>query len=128
MRLGLILLVACAHSQPAPPPAPATQEGRRGTTNSPEAQRLFQEGLLFVYAFHHDQAIRSFSAAAERDPECAMAHWGVALANGPHINNPAMDPEHAQAAWAALGRAQQAKHASPLERALIAALSKRYAD
>jgi tetratricopeptide (TPR) repeat protein len=97
------------------------------TAASAEGQSRFDEGLLYLYAFHHDQAIRAFSAAAAVDPRCAMAHWGVALANGPHINNPAVDPEHAHAAVAALALAQKGK-ASPVERDLINALMKRYAD
>ncbi len=99
------------------------------STASPEAQAFFNQGLAFLYAFNHDEAIRSFEAAAKLDPGCAMAAWGVALANGPHINNPAVDAPHAKAAWAALGRAKAlAARATPLERALIEALAPRYAD
>ena len=36
-----------------------------------------------------------------------MAWWGIALANGPHINNPAMPPERSRAAWEALGKARE---------------------
>lgn len=103
---------------------------RRAVTGaSPEAQRWFDQGLNVVYAFNHDEAIRAFTRAAAISPGSAMAWWGIAYANGPHINNPQLDPEHAQAAWAALQRAQKASAgASPVERGLIAALAKRYAD
>ena len=101
---------------------------RKVTTTSPEAQRYFDQGLAFVYGFNHDEAIRSFAQAAEIDPQCAMAHWGVALANGPHINNPAVDGDHAKAAWDALLRAREfVRQAAPAERAMIDALSSRYA-
>ncbi|HTO03229.1 MAG TPA: tetratricopeptide repeat protein, partial [Opitutus sp.] len=56
------------------------------TTQSPEAQRYFNQGLAWFHGFNHGAAIRSFQEAARLDPECAMAHWGIALANGPHIN------------------------------------------
>ena len=103
--------------------------GRLVTTASPEAQRYFNQGLCFLYAFNHDEAIRSFRAAAELDPSCAMAWWGIAVANGPHINNPAVPRERAEAAWEALTKAQEAAaKASKAERALIAALAKRYAN
>src|SRR5678815_5260180 len=59
---------------------------RKVTTDSTEAQRYFDQGLAFVHGFSHRAAIRAFQQAAELDPECAMAHWGVALACGPHIN------------------------------------------
>jgi len=58
------------------------------TTSSPEAQRYFNQGLAFLHGFNHGAAIRSFGQAAELDPECAMAHWAIALASGPHINYP----------------------------------------
>src|SRR5262249_52054445 len=60
------------------------------TTRSPEAQRYFDQGLTFTYAFDHDAAIRSYREAAQLDPTAAMPWWGVALANGPHINNPSV--------------------------------------
>jgi tetratricopeptide (TPR) repeat protein len=102
---------------------------RRVTTSSPEAQRYFDQGLAFLQAFNHDEAIRSFTAAGTLDPNCAMAWWGVAFANGPHINNPVVPEERAKAAWEALGKAQRAAaKASAVERALIAALGRRYAN
>jgi len=114
--------------------APPLFEGLGGlsrtvTTSSPEAQRYFDQGLAFLYAFNHDEAIRAFSHAAELDPSCAMAFWGLAYANGPHINNPAVAPDRAAAAWKATGQAMaNAAGGTPVERALIDALVRRYAD
>jgi tetratricopeptide (TPR) repeat protein len=102
---------------------------RAVTTTSQEAQRFFDQGLILAFSFSHDEAIRSFSQATKRDPHCAMAWWGIALANGPHINFPLMTSEKSIAAWAALEQAQSlAAGATPVERALIQALSKRYAQ
>jgi tetratricopeptide (TPR) repeat protein len=102
---------------------------RKVTTASPEAQRYFNQGLAFMYAFNHDEAIRSFRRAGEIDQECAMAFWGIAVANGPHINNPVVSEDRAKLAWDALGKAKVlAERASPVERALIGALASRYAD
>ncbi|HSD27053.1 MAG TPA: tetratricopeptide repeat protein, partial [Vicinamibacteria bacterium] len=101
---------------------------RKVSTISPETQRYFDQGLAFLYAFNHDEAIRAFRRAAELDPKCAMAFWGVAVANGPHINNPLVPEDRAKAAWDALGRARAlVDGASPVEKALIEALASRYA-
>ncbi len=101
---------------------------RKVTTSSPLAQQYFDQGLIWAYAFNHDEAIRSFKRAAALDPGCAMAWWGIALCNGPHINNPVVPPERAAEAWSALQKAQAAKAgATEVERALIGALSRRYA-
>jgi tetratricopeptide (TPR) repeat protein len=98
-------------------------------TSSPEAQRYFNQGLAFLQGFNHGAAIRSFQAAASLDPACAMAHWGIALACGPHINFTLVPPPAAELAWKELGLAQQnANDASAVERDLIEALSHRYAN
>src|SRR5215831_17053140 len=102
---------------------------RKITTKSAEAQRYFDQGLGFLHGFNHRAAIRAFQQAAELDPECAMAHWGVALACGPHINSIAVPPPAAELAWKELELARRnAGNASPVERALIDALAKRYAN
>lgn len=98
------------------------------TTTVPEAQTFFDEGLAWMYSFNHDEAVRSFARAAELDPECAMAWWGIALCEGPNYNDYVMTPERSAAAWAALNEARARKQfASPLECELIDALSERYA-
>jgi hypothetical protein len=99
------------------------------TTRSAAAQRAFDRGLTLAYAFSHHRAEQEFRAATKSDPQCAMAWWGIALVNGPHINFPMVPPANAKSAWDALGKAEQlAPGASPLEQALIGALSKRYAN
>ncbi len=99
------------------------------TTRSPEAQRYFDQGFNLLFGFNHGMAIRSFEEAARLDPTCAMAHWGIALACGPHINFPAVPPPRAAQAWRELELARQhAAGATPVERALIAALGARYAN
>src|SRR5881628_743473 len=102
---------------------------RKITTDSPEAQRYFNQGLAFLHGFNHSAAIRAFQQAAEFDPECPMAYWGVALACGPHINFSLVPPPAAELAWKKLALAKEhAANASPVERALIDALAKRYAN
>jgi tetratricopeptide (TPR) repeat protein len=100
---------------------------RAVATRSPMARRYFDQGLNWVYAFNHDESIRAFTQATVLDPDCAMCFWGIAYANGPHINNPSVDAEHAKAAWAAIGRAQ-ALPSKGVEHELIAALAQRYAE
>jgi tetratricopeptide (TPR) repeat protein len=95
------------------------------TTNA-EAQKFFDQGFSFVYAFNHEEAIRSFKRAAELDPKMAMAHWGIALALGPNINLD-VDPEREKAAYEAVHKARSlTAGASENERTYIEALVKRY--
>jgi tetratricopeptide (TPR) repeat protein len=102
---------------------------RKVSTDSPEAQKYFNQGLNFLFGFNHGAAIRAFQAAENADPTCAMAHWGVALACGPHINFPQVPPPAAELAGKELMLAQEnMAHASLVERALIEALGHRYAN
>ena len=57
-------------------------------TSSPEAQLWFDRGLLWTYGFNHEEAVFCFNQAAEADPKCAMAYWGIAYALGPNYNKP----------------------------------------
>ena len=100
----------------------------RITTRSKQAQRYFDQGLRLIYGFNHDEAIRSFKAAARLDPQCAMAYWGVAYALGPNYNMP-LDSEHHTAAYAATQQAVAlAPTVSAPEQAYIAAIATRYSN
>jgi tetratricopeptide (TPR) repeat protein len=101
---------------------------RSVTTSSPEAQLWFDRGLALSYGFNHEEAIRCFGRAAEADPACAMAYWGIAYASGPNINNVEMDEQAVERAYENVKKAARAKDgASEVERALIEALETRYA-
>ena len=96
------------------------------STTKPEAQRFFDQGLSLVFAFNHDEAVRSFKRAAELDPQMAMAWWGVALALGPNINQD-IELSGEQAAVDAAQKARALSQNKPtIERAYIEALAKRY--
>jgi tetratricopeptide (TPR) repeat protein len=96
------------------------------STHNPEAQKFFDQGLRFIYAFNHDEAARSFQHAGELDPKLAMAFWGVAEAVGPNYNDPA-DPDRYKRAHDAVQKAVDlSSDASPSEQAYIAAMAKRF--
>jgi tetratricopeptide (TPR) repeat protein len=105
---------------------------RRVTTNSPEAQVWFNRGLIWGYAFNHNEASTCFERAIAHDESFAMAYWGLAWTSGPNYNQP----------WEAFGpnlenvvqrtyRASRKAMAlvdgtTPVERALITAIQARY--
>jgi peroxiredoxin len=51
------------------------------TAKSPFAQRFFDQGLGQLHGFWYWEAERSFRQVAALDPDCAMAYWGMAMAN-----------------------------------------------
>ena len=107
---------------------------RKVATTSDEAQRWFDRGLVWMYAYNHEEAITCFERALAADPGCAMAHWGIAYAVGPNYNKPWVSFEPAEKA-ATIDRARAAAQAAaaagspdPTERALIEAIARRYPD
>lgn len=141
--LALILItVSFVHAQHQHGPSPTAERiekkktvwldkglgdiDRPVSTTNPEAQKYFNQGLAYLYAFNHDEGVASFKHAAELDPELAMAYWGVALGLGANYNDPA-NSERFAAAYEYLQKAiALAPKATPVEQAYIAALSKRY--
>lgn len=100
---------------------------RRITTRSPLAQKYFDQGMRFIWAFNHDEATRSFAKAAKIDPTCASCYWGVALTLGPNYNMPMMSSARARVGLDALAKARaNARRATLVEKALIEAAAKRY--
>jgi len=127
------------HYEPAPDAAKAGPNGELAprlqqlgthtfpvTTARSEAQRFVDQGVKLAYAFNHAEAGRAFRESARLDPDLAMAYWGQALVLGPNINA-AMEAGDEPAARALADQAMaRAGRASPRERALIDALSRRY--
>jgi tetratricopeptide (TPR) repeat protein len=86
------------------------------TTKSPEAQAFFDQGIALLHSFWMYEADRSFQRAAELDPECAMAQWGIAQAS---VNEERRD--------AAINKAKSlARNATERERLYIEAVESRY--
>lgn len=106
---------------------------RSVTTKSEIAQKWFDRGLIWTYAFNHEEAACCFEEAITNDPECVMAYWGLAYSLGPNYNKSwdAFDEEdRAKSLERTHLAATQAKakysEAPLVERALIDALQFRY--
>lgn len=138
--LTALLTTTIAHAMDMPMGVPQTLSGwakgaqefpdlgkfhRKVTTKSAAAQRYFDQGMRFIFAFNHDEATRSFAKAAELDPKCASCLWGVALTLGPNYNMPMMAEARAKVGWSAVEKAK-ALPATPVEHALIVALEARF--
>src|SRR5213075_1033948 len=109
------LAVFAQHPAEHAAPPPTLDEGLgdlhwKVSTSNAGAQRFFDQGMRYLYAFNHEQAVRSFTHATELDPELAMGYWGAALALGPNINMD-VDPEREKQAFESVKAAQA--HASP---------------
>ena len=75
---------------------------RAVTTRSGQAHEWVRRGLLWAYAFNHEEAVTCFKQAVAADQDCALAYWGLAYALGPNYNKQweMFDPEEARSAIA----------------------------
>lgn len=62
--------------------APPDQLGKVNfpTTCSADVQPTLEKGLALLHSFQYMESEQTFTDAATRDPKCAMAYWGKAMA------------------------------------------------
>ena len=101
-------------------------------TDVPTAQKFFDQGIKWCFGFNQEEGLACFKKGLNQDPNCAMLHWGVAYAAGPFYNMPWNDfsePEAIECTAFCRNYLNKAialfDSATPLERALINALSLR---
>lgn len=106
---------------------------RRITTRNDEAQIWFDRGLIWAYAFNHEESASCFERAIKADASCAMAYWGLAYCVGPNYNKPWSYFDEKDLAAVVQRGHEAAKLAeantdgiTPVEKALIKAVQYRY--
>ena len=98
---------------------------RKISTQEPDAQAFFDQGLRLAWGFYFPESIASYQEAARLDPGHPMPYWGMAHAMGPNPNSRYArmpdDPkgEGLKAINMAMDRIHQA---TPLEAKLIRAM------
>ena len=97
------------------------------TSCKPEAQKLFDQAMLYQHSFWYRASQRVFEDVLKADPECGIAYWGIALSLlwNPHVAPPAKNLADGAAAIAK-GKSVGAK--TQRERDYIDALAVMYAD
>src|SRR4051794_37637036 len=111
---------------------PARSDDKLGTVNfetscKPEAQKLFNQGMLYQHSFWYRASQKVFEDVLKADPECGIAYWGIALSLlwNPHTAPPAKNLADGAAAIAK-GKSVTAK--TTRERDYLDALAAMYAD
>jgi hypothetical protein len=85
----------------------------RPITSAPAAQARFDQGMALAFAFNHDEAARSLTAALAADPACVSCALGLSMVLAPNINRPSISAEALAQAQAAV-RMAEASPALPL--------------
>lgn len=92
-----------------------------------EAQRQFETGVAQLHHMMYEQARSYFQAAAEADPDCAMAHWGIAMTHFQPLWHPTSE-EGLERGKAAVERARQLGAPTEREQRYIAAVEAFFTD
>src|SRR6476646_690340 len=85
----------------------------------------FERGVALLHSFFYEEARRIFTAAAEKDPNCAMAQWGIAMTWWHPIWTPPT-PDEMSAGKAAAAKAMAMTAGTDRERRFITALNAYY--
>jgi len=89
---------------------------------APAVRAPFSRGVALLHDFWYEEAQPQFERIAKTDPDCAMAHWGIAMSLFHQIWD--RPDEHAVArGWAEMQAAQSHPAKTAREREYIAALS-----
>lgn len=94
---------------------------------APGSQSAFERGIALMHSFEYEKAEKQFTEISQKDPGCAMAHWGVALSLFHEIwerpENSVLKRGHDQ-----MEQAQKIGAKTERERGYISALAVFYSD
>src|SRR5436309_15392759 len=97
------------------------------TSCTPEAQKLFDRGMLYQHSFWYRSSQQAFEEVLDADPACGIAYWGMALSLlwNPHIPAPA---KNLAQGTAVLAKARSVGAKTERERDYLATLAVMYTD
>jgi tetratricopeptide (TPR) repeat protein len=131
-RAACIFLVVAAAAMASVPssfaqPLPGERLGAVSFTDScaPQEQPSFNRGVALLHDFWYAEAQPQFERIAKDDPECAMAHWGIAMSVFHQIwDHP--DPRNMDLGWGEIQKAHALNAKTAREREYIEALAAFY--
>ena len=97
------------------------------TSCEAQAQPILEKGLALLHSFQYTQSEETFSDAAKRDPRCAMAYWGKAMARYHQLWD-FPQPGTLREGWQDVQEAQKLNASTERERGYIAAAAAFYQD
>jgi predicted Zn-dependent protease len=94
---------------------------------APRAQKQFNVAVAWLHSFEYSESQHAFEEIAATEPQCAMAHWGIAMSLYHQLWAPPSRAELEQG-WRTVLRAKEIGAKTPRERAYIDAVAAFYND
>jgi tetratricopeptide (TPR) repeat protein len=94
---------------------------------APDSQKPFERGVALMHSFGYEEAEAQFVEITQKDPTCAMAHWGIALSLFHQIWERPEEPS-LKRGWSEIQTAQKIGAKTDREQGYIAALAEFYRD
>jgi tetratricopeptide (TPR) repeat protein len=127
--LAVAVMLSASLAQPAHAQANADKLGSVNfeTSCKPEAQKLFNQGMLYQHSFWYRASQNVFEDVLKADPQCGIAYWGIALSMlwNPHVPTPAKNLADGSIM---LAKGRSVGAATQRERDYLEALGVMYAD
>ena len=98
------------------------------TSCSPSVKQDFNRGVALLHSFWFSAAIDTFASIVEKDPACAMAHWGTAMSWWGNPFGGYRSPKALAAGRAAAEKARSANPKTPREADYVDAVAQLYKD
>lgn len=93
------------------------------TSCKPEVQKDFERSVALLHSFGYSAAEASFRQVTEKDPHCAIAHWGVAMTYFHQLWDPPIRQDTISQGREQIRRAQEIGGGTDRERGFIRALA-----
>ena len=93
-----------------------------------EAQASFIRAVALLHSFAYEESAQAFRDASTKDPQCAMAHWGLAMTEYHQLWEPPPGQPQLQRGATEIRKARELKPGTPLERDYIEALGVFFED
>ena len=116
----------------------STKDASNNTNELNTSQLWLSRGLLWYFAFNHEEAILCFQKALEIGDNSVMAHYFISACNGPNYNTEMMNIkdfpsatdayQHAKKAMELANDSEIRKYLSDIEYDLVIALQCRFKD
>src|SRR5262245_8226927 len=95
---------------------------------TPQTQAQFNTAVAMLHSFFFPETVKAFKAITEKEPTCAMGHWGLAISQR---LNPLSGPfavDALKAGWEAIAKARATPQKTERESAWIEAIATFYRD